>query len=309
MGNHVKGAQHFFIPDNFKFTTSQDLLLKLNKNIEEFKARVYEKLKMTKRNKLLIYCYGTVQEMEIIYQLSIIFALSKQQIIFLRLPGFALFEQTYPFLCSQYIKEQNVEVGNLDFIKIKKMNAMKNDDSLYGMIKSEDHLYPNSIICDRLYLGNAEHSNNLKVLQQLQITHILNATVKYPNAFESYFTYFQLAIDDKENESFESHWTKTMQFMEETLSDSKHRMFVHCEMGISRSATICIAYLMKKQKMTLFDAYFHCYDRRSIIRPNTSFLKQLEQYEKSLFNGQSTLKRVEQEVRQRYFEKLSGEQL
>merc|ERR1712228_27520 len=128
--------------------------------------------------------------------------------------------------------------------------------------------------------------------QNLKITHIINATLKYQNAFET----------------FEPHWNKIMEFMKCIDSNNQNRMFVHCEMGISRSATICIAYLMNKRKMTLYDAYFYVMDKRSIIRPNSSFLKQLEKYEKLLFNQASTLKRVEQEIRQRYFQKLSSEQ-
>ena len=84
---------------------------------------------------------------------------------------------------------------------------------------------------------------------------------------------------------------------------------VHCEMGISRSATIVIAYLMNKRKMTLFDAYRYVLERRPVIRPNSSFMKQLKDYEKRLFDGKSTMDRVNKELRQIYLENAMDEQL
>ena len=315
--NHIQNSEHFEIPDDFKFTNSKDLLLKLNKNIEEFKGKVFEKLKVTKKNDLLIYCYASEKELmqkyNVMYQLSIIFGLQKRQAQFLQHPGFSLFEQTYPFLCSKYIKEEELEKGStassiFDAIKNKNMQNIKNDGTFYGLIKAEDSKYPNSIISDKLYLGNAEHSQDFKVLQNLKITHVINATLKYENAFASFgkIKYLQLAIDDKENENFEPFWQQIMEFMQ-CINKDENRLFVHCEMGISRSATICIAYLMKTRKMTLYDAYFYVLDRRRICRPNSAFLKQLEKYEKSLF-GKSTLQRVEEEIRQIYFKKLSSQQ-
>jgi len=295
--NHIKNGEHFAIPNDFKFTNHTDLLQKLNKNIELFKAKVFEKLKVTKKNDLMIYCYASAEQsfkskFNVLYQLSIIFGLKKHQTQFLHHPGFTLFEATYPFLCSKFIKKEEIEKGSttssiLEAMKNKNMQKTKNDGTFYGMIKAEDNKYPNSIICDKLYLGNVEHSKDLKVLQNLKITHIVNATLNYQNAFESFgsIKYLQLAIDDKEHETFGPHWQKIMEFMECIENKNENRLFVHCEMGISRSSTICIAYLMKKRKMTLYDAYFYVLDKRSIIRPNSGFLLQLEKYEMSLSNG------------------------
>jgi len=53
-------------------------------------------------------------------------------------------------------------------------------------------------------------------------------------------------------------------------------------MGISRSGTIVVAYLMRKCGMTFEDALILSRKYRSCIGPNDGFCEQLEQYEKQL---------------------------
>ena len=159
--------------------------------------------------------------------------------------------------------------------------------------------------------GNGEHSADLGVLQKLKITHIVNATLKFKNSFEAFgeIKYLQLAIDDAEEESFDSHWDQIMEFMQ--CIDDEHTqnaVLVHCEMGISRSATITIAYLMHKLRLSLFDSYQYVLERRGIIRPNASFLDQLEKYEKKLFEGASTLNKVKREIREIYLQNVVTQQ-
>ena len=68
--------------------------------------------------------------------------------------------------------------------------------------------------------------------------------------------------------------------------DSVHskggRVFVHCHAGISRSATVCIAYLMQQQKLTVDEAYKFVQSKRPIISPNLGFMGQLMAFQKSL---------------------------
>jgi len=64
------------------------------------------------------------------------------------------------------------------------------------------------------------------------------------------------------------------------------RTIIHCVCGISRAASITIAYLMKYKKMTLRSAHDFVLSRRPCIRPNPGFWRQLQDYEKRL-NGAS----------------------
>ena len=59
--------------------------------------------------------------------------------------------------------------------------------------------------------------------------------------------------------------------------------------GISRSASVVIAYLMQQHEMSLFDAMSLTRKKRPIIHPNPGFQKQLFDYEKKLKQGRLKL--------------------
>lgn len=52
------------------------------------------------------------------------------------------------------------------------------------------------------------------------------------------------------------------------------RILVHCAVGVSRSATLVLAYLMIQHRMPLVEAIKTVKDHRGII-PNRGFLRQL----------------------------------
>lgn len=62
---------------------------------------------------------------------------------------------------------------------------------------------------------------------------------------------------------------------------------VHCVAGVSRSATLCIVYLMKSEQMTLREAYYHVKAVRPIVRPNSGFWKQMIDFEYRQFGSNS----------------------
>lgn len=74
-----------------------------------------------------------------------------------------------------------------------------------------------------------------------------------------------------------------------TVNDKIHehikrggRVMVHCHLGISRSTTFVLAYLMKYRGMSLSNAYDFVLEKRSCIRPNLGFCEQLIDYENKL---------------------------
>lgn len=59
-------------------------------------------------------------------------------------------------------------------------------------------------------------------------------------------------------------------------------VLVHCGAGVSRSATLCIAYLMRKFNWPAERARAHCIQRRSIVMPNDGFWRSLCAFEGQL---------------------------
>ena len=76
------------------------------------------------------------------------------------------------------------------------------------------------------------------------------------------------------------------------MSQDGGKTLVHCVSGVSRSVTICLAYLMKYYNITLRNAFRYVSVRRPIVNPNTGFWKQLIRYEIRLF-GHSSVTMIE----------------
>ena len=56
-------------------------------------------------------------------------------------------------------------------------------------------------------------------------------------------------------------------------------VLVHCGAGVSRSATLCMAYLMRRFGWNATKARTHCHDRRSLVNPNHGFWQALCAFE------------------------------
>nr|XP_057919489.1 protein phosphatase Slingshot homolog 3 [Doryrhamphus excisus]XP_057919490.1 protein phosphatase Slingshot homolog 3 [Doryrhamphus excisus] len=134
-----------------------------------------------------------------------------------------------------------------------------------------------SKIFDYLYLGSEWNAANFEELQKNNIGYILNVTREIDNFFPESFTYMNIRVYDVEATDLLSHWTDTYNFIN-SARKSGQAVLVHCKMGVSRSASTVIAYAMKQQRWSLDVALAYVRDRRSIIKPNEGFTKQLQTY-------------------------------
>lgn len=73
-------------------------------------------------------------------------------------------------------------------------------------------------------------------------------------------------------------------FIDEARSAGRN-ILVHCQCGVSRSASLIIGYVMKANRMTLNQAYEFVKDRSPYISPNMSLVYQLVEFEKTLKLG------------------------
>jgi len=143
------------------------------------------------------------------------------------------------------------------------------------------HILVASDISDRilpkLYLGSQSCSLSKHVLKHLGITHILSLLDLRPT-YPELFKYKVYAVIDKKSENLMQYFEDCNEFINEGRGKGRS-VLVHCRAGVSRSATVCIAYLMRHRKMELPTALEYVMRRRNIINPNPGFRAQLKKYE------------------------------
>ncbi|XP_026855600.2 dual specificity protein phosphatase 10 isoform X1 [Electrophorus electricus] len=137
-----------------------------------------------------------------------------------------------------------------------------------------------------LYLGNERDAQDLDQMQRMNIGYILNVTTHLPlyHYDLGLFSYKRLPATDSNKQNLRQYFEEAFEFIEEAHQAGKG-LLIHCQAGVSRSATIVIAYLMKHTWMTMTDAYKFVKMRRPIISPNLNFMGQLLEFEEDLNNG------------------------
>lgn len=66
------------------------------------------------------------------------------------------------------------------------------------------------------------------------------------------------------------------------VSDSEARILIHCVLGVSRSVTLAMAFLMQSYKMTFRHCFNFVKDKRGVASPNLGFVSQLLNFEKRI---------------------------
>ncbi|KAJ0005123.1 hypothetical protein NQD34_011337 [Periophthalmus magnuspinnatus] len=153
-----------------------------------------------------------------------------------------------------------------------------------------------------LYIGNVAEAQNKKTLHKLGITHVLNAahskqgSIGDQRFYGDTCVYLGIPAEDSDEFDLSQHFRPTADFIHSALktkdgkSQSKWqqslilsalmpgvctgKVLVHCIMGVSRSASLVVAYLMLHQHLTLSNALKHVIQKRPIY-PNRHFLSLL----------------------------------
>jgi protein-tyrosine phosphatase len=142
---------------------------------------------------------------------------------------------------------------------------------------------PSLMLGDWLYLGSEYNASNIAELQHLGVTHVINVTpdTEIRNFFPDLLAYHRIPVVDVETEDLHRYLADAVR----RLSASKeqgHKVLIHCQRGVSRSPTVVVAFLMYDQGLSLQQALQQAKERRSIVKPNKGFLRQLEELELDL---------------------------
>ncbi|XP_007554325.1 protein phosphatase Slingshot homolog 2b isoform X2 [Poecilia formosa] len=133
-------------------------------------------------------------------------------------------------------------------------------------------------IFDHVFLGSEWNASNLEELQKSGVQYILNVTREIDNFFPGVFEYHNIRVYDEEATDLLAYWNDTYKFISRAKK-SGSKCLVHCKMGISRSAATVIAYAMKEYGWDLKNAFDYVKERRTVTKPNPSFMRQLEEYQ------------------------------
>ncbi|KAJ5542165.1 hypothetical protein N7461_008168 [Penicillium sp. DV-2018c] len=159
----------------------------------------------------------------------------------------------------------------------------------------------NQIKGHNIYIGGIFSLKNKAALARADISHVLSVLrLSQTEQLETFAPYKHLSIDvdDVEDDNLLEHFPSAIKFIQSGL-DSGGGVLVHwyakneiffliaqiipqSAMGKSRSATICIAYLLHRQPgaLTPQSALALIRESRPLCEPNPGFMQQLELYHK-----------------------------
>ena len=137
-----------------------------------------------------------------------------------------------------------------------------------------------------LYLGSRTAAEDDTLLAKLGITHVLNVSSQVSHIADS-LKVLHISIADSPKVKVRELFGLGIEFISTAIMEGN--CLVHCDLGMSRSPTFVLAYMMKCKDFSLAAAIATLKELRPIISPNKGFMMQLLEYERELFNGLTSI--------------------
>lgn len=130
-----------------------------------------------------------------------------------------------------------------------------------------------------LYLGSIGAALNLGWLKRVGVTHILSVMASWSadqpqSPDDAAFQRRYVPITDASSTDIRSHFAPCYRWIAAAHAQNGV-VLVHCQAGVSRSATIVCSYLMRRDGLGRDAALELLRDKRSKARPNPGFMRQL----------------------------------
>lgn len=137
-----------------------------------------------------------------------------------------------------------------------------------------------------IYLGGVKDVKDRQFLADNNICAVLNCAIEQNNPIRRnlprHVAYLCLPMNDSHDQGFLSYLKQAIAFIEHHADPKRKRnVLVNCAIGMSRSASIVIGYLIHAKNMSYEKAYNYVSKKRPIVRPNRSFRHQLRHLCKS----------------------------
>ena len=139
-----------------------------------------------------------------------------------------------------------------------------------------------TILDDFLFLGAKGITADMEKLSSLGVEYIINCTQDPPPSdYPQHIRYLHVDVGDTASDNIAQYFVPACDFIETARVEGKG-VLVHCTMGMSRSCSIVLAYLVKHFGMSLAQALTHVKERRPVASPNPGFMVQLVDFERSI---------------------------
>lgn len=135
------------------------------------------------------------------------------------------------------------------------------------------------LIVDHVALGSLRTVQNMSAVLQLNVTHVLTCgrNLRTP-AFPHPIKQLVLDVDDNDEQDMNQYFLRAIEFIEDCVQ-MKGLCIVHCFAGVSRSATVVVAYLMRSRRLRFAEALNYVQQHRPAANPNPNFRRQLQEFE------------------------------
>ena len=100
--------------------------------------------------------------------------------------------------------------------------------------------------------------------------------------------YYRVDVEDMSKEPLEEFLEEATDFIYQWTSQNLP-VLVHCRAGVSRSASVVLAYMVRFGNFTLNDAFVYLRAARPAVTPNLGFMEKLVAYEEEINGGEGTI--------------------
>ena len=177
-------------------------------------------------------------------------------------------------------KETRKILKNVKKRKCNMCNQLINDYLFTAHYSS----HPSQIL-PGIYLGNYINANNLEEIRRLRINYILNCASDIKiNNLPTDVKYCHLDMIDSPQLNIFQYFGKAFAFIESARKNNCN-ILIHCKLGISRSTSILIAYMIKHYGYSVKKSLDLIKSKRKQVNPNNGFINQLYSFERYIANS------------------------
>ncbi|NXL60292.1 STYL1 protein, partial [Chordeiles acutipennis] len=141
--------------------------------------------------------------------------------------------------------------------------------------------YPVEILPAKLYMGNFKQACDQQIQKDLKIKAQVNISEQPATLFAEGNKYLHISVPDSLEADLFSTFATVCHFIDAQLDHGA--VLVFSSLGISRSSTVTMAYLMHSCRFSLERAWAYVLQCKTNMRPHRGFVKQLSDWETKIY--------------------------